>query len=123
VTEAFLGFLSLVGPLAIGDLAGFLLPPSEDERPNFTLLRNGKAIAPQDLPLRRAAQGENVAEDEIDVRFPDGDTITILVRAATLRGPGGDIRGAVAAAMDITERRRAEERHKLLVNELNVADG
>lgn len=95
------------------------LTAGEHERPGFAFFCNGTAIAPMDLPLQRAARGKKVAESEIEVQFPGGNAITLLIRAATLRGQDGDIQGAVAAAMDITDRKRAEELHKLLINELN----
>ena len=95
------------------------LTASENERPSFRVLRDGQEVPPADLPIQRAARGEKVDDEELEVHFPDGDRKTLLVRAATLRGAAGEVHGAVAAAVDITDRKRHAERQQLLLNELN----
>jgi two-component sensor histidine kinase/CheY-like chemotaxis protein len=95
------------------------LSAPDNERPGFRLFREGQEVPPRDLPLQRAARGEKVDDVELEVRFPDGDRKTLLVRAATLRGAAGVIHGAVGVAVDITDRKRHAERQQLLLNELN----
>jgi signal transduction histidine kinase/DNA-binding response OmpR family regulator len=95
------------------------LTASNNERPGFRLFREGQEVPPGDLPIQRAARGEKVDDEELEVHFADGDRRTLLVRAATLRGAAGEVHGAVAAAADITDRKRHAERQQLLLDELN----
>lgn len=86
---------------------------------NFTVFRGGREIAPDARPLHRAARGEEVTDEMLEIRFDDGDRKILLMRAAPLRDAAGGLQGAVAAAADITERHRYEDHLKLLLNELN----
>jgi signal transduction histidine kinase/DNA-binding response OmpR family regulator len=95
------------------------LAASRNERSNFRVFRDGQEIPFGQLPIERAAGGEQVDDEELELRFRDGDRKTLLVRATTLRGPAGQIHGAVCAAMDITDRKRHAQRQLLLLNELN----
>ncbi len=80
------------------------------ERPSYRVFRNGAEALPETLPLQRAARGEEVQGDELEIRFEDGAPPVILFcRAAPLRNKSGEPTGAVCAAIDITERRRTEE--------------
>jgi PAS domain S-box-containing protein len=49
----------------------------------------------------------------------DGTSGWVRVSSTAVRSPGGDFLYAVRVVEDITERRRAEERQKLLIDELN----
>ncbi|ODT88509.1 HWE histidine kinase domain-containing protein [Phenylobacterium sp. SCN 70-31] len=61
-----------------------------------------------------------VAEFEIRARRRDGTYRWLLVRAVAFeRDAGGRIVKALSSASDIDERRRADERQALLINELN----
>ena len=86
---------------------------------HFAVFRDGNAVPPEARPLHRAARGEIVNNELLEVRFADGDRKMILMRAAPLRSNTGEIQGAVAAAADVTERHRHEDHLKLLVNELD----
>jgi PAS domain S-box-containing protein len=57
---------------------------------------------------RALASGETSFGEVIDIERFDGTRGTILNNAAPLRDAQGNITGAVAAVLDITERRRAE---------------
>ena len=85
---------------------------------HFAVFRDGNAVPPEARPLHRAARGEIVNNELLEVRFADGDRKMILMRAAPLRTTDGAIQGAVCAAADVTERHRYEEHLKLLLNEL-----
>lgn len=58
-------------------------------------------------PLARAARGENVVADHVDLRIDD-TVIHAMVWATPLRNLQGEPRGALAAILDLTEQRRAE---------------
>jgi PAS domain S-box-containing protein len=68
----------------------------------------GRQLAPTELPLRRAAHGERVADLELEIAFPDGEARTILGNAAPLRDAEGRSIGAVSAFLDVTELKRAQ---------------
>ena len=97
---------------------GLLATPFPD-RPAYRVYRNGEEVAPDALPLLRAVRGEQVSDEVLEVEFDNGDRKMLLWRAAPLRGPDGEVQGAVCAAADVTERHRYEDHLKLMLNELN----
>lgn len=86
---------------------------------HFQVFRNGTLCSAAELPLQRAFDGEEVADEEYVFRFADGSEITLLTGAEPLRAADGTIIGAVSVSLDITDRKRSETRQKLLINELN----
>ena len=81
----------------------------DSERPShFEVWRAGAPLAPADAPVRRAAGGEPVDGEEIEVRFDDGSVTHLLINAAPLKDDAGAVRGAVAIGVDITARRQAQ---------------
>jgi two-component sensor histidine kinase len=90
------------------------------ERPtHFRVLKNGVEIASDDLPMQRAARGEDIRNEELQVMFDDGDWIYELVSATPVRDADGKVTGAVAAAVDITSRKLHEQRQQILMREVN----
>jgi PAS domain S-box-containing protein len=86
------------------------LTAPEEQRPrHFRVFHAGRELAPHELPVQRAARGEEIRNFEEEVVFDDGSRIRLLGNAVPLRNPEGAVRGAVAAFADITERVRAEE--------------
>ena len=59
--------------------------------------------------LFAARDGVEVLNAELSLAFPDGTPRHVLGNAVPLRRPDGTVRGAVAAFIDVTESRRAEE--------------
>ena len=95
------------------------LSAPESERPGYRFFRNGVEVPTDMLPMQRAARGEDVPYETLEVAFADGERRILLLRAAPLRDGDGNAQGAVCAAADVTERHRYEDHLKLLVNELN----
>ncbi|PSO14475.1 ATP-binding protein [Bradyrhizobium sp. MOS003] len=95
------------------------LSAPEDERPVFRVLRDRVQVEPSELPLQRAARGEEVAGEELELSFEDGSSATAIFQASPIVDAAGVFQGAVCAAIDITERKRQERHRELLVNELN----
>jgi PAS domain S-box-containing protein len=96
------------------------LSAAEDQRPrNFEVLVDGRVLAPEELPVQRAARGEDVRNFEEEVRFDDGTSRYLFGNATPLRDVQGNPCGSVAAFVDITDRKKAEEQRDLLVAELN----
>jgi signal transduction histidine kinase len=77
---------------------------------HFSLLKDGEEIPPHDLPVQRAAgRGEDVRGFEEELVFDDGTSYSLYGNATPLRDVQGNPRGAVAAFVDITGLKTAEE--------------
>ncbi|MBN8280559.1 MAG: PAS domain-containing protein, partial [Gammaproteobacteria bacterium] len=75
----------------------------------FIVTRDGDEVPPAEMPLRRAARGEEVRNEALEIRFHDGTVAHTLNSAAGLYAADQRIRGAVCAVLDITVLRRQEE--------------
>ncbi|HYW46068.1 MAG TPA: PAS domain S-box protein [Bryobacteraceae bacterium] len=76
----------------------------------FRAFRRGVEMQPEELPAQAAAAtGQQVKQEELDMVFPDGRTVHMLVGAVPLFDAEGRVRGAVTAGADVTRHRRAEE--------------
>lgn len=93
------------------------LPPSvnsslsapEGERPDhFEVRVNGRTLTVDELPVQRAARGEEIRGFEEEIRYADGRSRFLIGNATPLTDDDGTPTGAVAAFVDITERREAE---------------
>ncbi len=85
-------------------------PPGEAPT-NFRILRNGHEVPGSELPVQQAAAtGRNVLNDEVEIVFEDGTRRSVLGNAVPLLGEDNRPRGAVGAFLDITERKRSQER-------------
>jgi signal transduction histidine kinase/DNA-binding response OmpR family regulator len=92
-------------------------PPGERAH-HYRAFRGGLELAPGESPILRAAHGETVRGEELDLRFDDGTSVTIHVDALPVRDPDGNVVAAVCAAMDITHRRQAEDDLRRLMDTL-----
>lgn len=92
------------------------LSAPEPERPHhFRLEKGGRELAPEELPLQRAArEGLEINGLEVDVVFDDGSRRRLLEFASPLFDENGRSRGSVGAFVDVTERAAAEERFRRL---------
>ncbi len=80
----------------------------------YRVLKNGRDIPVMNLPIQRAARGETVRGEEVDIVHADGSRRVLLCSAAPLFTRDGEPRGAVATLLDITGRRREERAQQLL---------
>ncbi|MBI4903897.1 MAG: PAS domain S-box protein, partial [Acidobacteria bacterium] len=88
---------------------------------------DGHEIPPDQLPMQTAvATRQPVANTELEIRFGDGRGVHLLGNATPLFDISGEVRGCVAAFVDITERKQAEQQFHLAVeaapNGMVVAD-
>jgi two-component system, LuxR family, sensor kinase FixL len=82
----------------------------QDERPDYEIWSQGRRLAPEELPIQRAAAtGRAVSGVESEVVFPDGGKIHLFGSALPLFDESGAVRGCVGAFLDITERKQAEK--------------
>ena len=75
----------------------------EEAPRNFRALKDGVEIAPEDLPVQRAAAtGADVRGFELELAFDDGEAMHIFGNAAPLFDASGKPRGAVGAFVDVS---------------------
>jgi PAS domain S-box-containing protein len=88
-----------------------LAPPGSDAPAPYRLRREGADLPLSELPIRRAAlTGEPVRNYELDLVLEDGTSYTLLGHAVPLFNLDGVPFGAVFAFLDVTERKRHDER-------------
>ena len=80
-----------------------------DELP-FRILRNGREVPAQDLPMQRACrEGAEVLDEDLEIVRSDGKIIHELGRAIPLRDEQGRVRGCIGVFLNVTERKHAEQ--------------
>ncbi|MDQ5986166.1 MAG: Adaptive-response sensory-kinase SasA [Syntrophus sp. SKADARSKE-3] len=86
-----------------------LTAPLERKPRHYKAVKEGRELRLNELPIRRAARGENVQGFEYSLVFDDGTTQDLVAYATPLRDDQGNPRGAIHALVDITERKKTEE--------------
>jgi PAS domain S-box-containing protein len=77
----------------------------------FRVMKDGRDVAGEDLPMQLAARtGSAVIGEEVEVVFQDGSTVELYEYAAPLFDSKGKVRGCVGVFVDITERKAAERK-------------
>ena len=70
---------------------------------------DGRRIPREEWSISRALRGETTVGRETHMLRPDGSHYDVLISAAPLNNADGELVGAVAGLLDITEHKRAEE--------------
>uniref|UniRef100_I2Q4S9 Sensory/regulatory protein RpfC n=1 Tax=Desulfovibrio sp. U5L TaxID=596152 RepID=I2Q4S9_9BACT len=78
------------------------------DRPTYRASKKGRELTREERAMYRAAQGQMVTAEEIDLIFPDGSGRTIFGSAVPLRNAREEVTGAVGVFLDVTERKRVE---------------
>lgn len=95
----------------------------EDARPTIEEI-NARYLPGELERVRTGAQaalarGERFFEAEYQYRWPSGEVRWLLIRAEFLLAANGQPRSAIGVLMDVTGRKQAEERLKLLAREVD----
>jgi PAS domain S-box-containing protein len=96
----------------LGMKAGDNVSKSEDNAKAkvYDFYQDGQVLAPEDLPIQRAiATGKPVPTTEWEMRRADGKAVPILGSASPLFDAEGQVRGAVGAFFDVSDRKRLED--------------
>jgi PAS domain S-box-containing protein len=89
----------------------------------YTVWRDGRELGAEELPAQLAARtAEPVFDQEFELRFSDGRVVHMLANAVPLFDAEGKVAGSVTAALDVTERKRAEEALKEAEQALHLAE-
>jgi signal transduction histidine kinase/ActR/RegA family two-component response regulator len=97
--------------LGLPDHANASLSAPPDQAPqNFRIFKDGRELAPAELPMQRAV-AENIAihDFEESIIRNDGTTTDLLVRAVPIRDESGRPSGCVAAFQDITAHKQSAQ--------------
>jgi PAS domain S-box-containing protein len=90
-----------------------------DERPaHFQIFKNNQSVPDSELPMQKAARtGRAIYDEELEIRFADGAVRWIFGSVVPLPDEQGGVRGVIATFLDITDKKRAEEKLELTVAE------
>jgi PAS domain S-box-containing protein len=83
---------------------------------------DGRAVAPEELPLQRTLSGETFTDVELRLRALNGEERLLSINGAPVRNSSGQIILGQIVAHDITERKQVEEeRTRLLEREMALS--
>ncbi|MBD3884062.1 response regulator [Phormidium tenue FACHB-886] len=83
--------------------------PPDTPRPSYKILKGGRELTPDEFPLRYAAiHKTEIKGTEVDILRGDGTVFNLFGYAKPLLDEQGQVRGSVAAFLDITDRKQAE---------------
>lgn len=74
----------------------------------YRVLADGRELAPEELPMQRAARGETVVGQHFDTITGDGRMIHLYSSATPLHDEEGRVRGVIGAFLDITDLKHTE---------------
>ena len=94
--------------LRVPDAENLSLSAADGPAGRFEVRHRGVPLAPEELPVQRAARGEEVRNFEEEIVFPDGGRVQLYGNAVPLRDRTGTVRGAIGAFVDITPLKAAE---------------
>lgn len=98
--------------------------PTEAPRPSYKILKDGQELTPNEFPLRSAAiHKTEIKGTEVDIVRGDGSLFNLFGYAKPLLDEQGNVRGSVAAFLDISERKQAEAEREQLLHQLETSLG
>lgn len=94
--------------IMLGATSGGELSKSVTECTPYRIAIGGREVSADDLPMQRAARGETVQGEILDILRSDGSAITLHANTAPLFDEAQQPRGSVGAFLDVTAVKRAE---------------
>ncbi|HEX4079477.1 MAG TPA: PAS domain S-box protein [Rhizomicrobium sp.] len=92
------------------------------QQAEFEMWSEGRRLAVNELPLRRAVRGDCVRDFDLEVRYLRGGARHLVGNATPLYDEAGKLFGAIAAFVDITERRRYSDAQEHLASIVEYSD-
>ena len=90
---------------------------------HYRVFKDGLELQPEDMPIQRVAlSGEPLWDYSLEFVFDDGTTRSLLGNIIPMRDEQGELSGAIAAFIDVTEHARVEEALKEKAAELTAAN-
>jgi signal transduction histidine kinase len=84
--------------------------PTPELLAHYRVFKDGIELAPPDMPIQRvAALGQGVNNYAMEIVFDDGSVRSLLGNVTPVLDSAGRPNGAIAAFVDITERKRMEQ--------------
>jgi signal transduction histidine kinase/FixJ family two-component response regulator len=78
------------------------------ERIPYRCFKDGRELRPDELPMQVACRtGRDVRDFDVDLVYPDGRRLEMMISAAPLFDDQGAVRGCVAAHVDVTKLKSA----------------
>jgi PAS domain S-box-containing protein len=82
-------------------------------RPPYTVWRDGVQLRLQEAPARlTCSTGQPVSDEQVELRYPDGRTVDLIVNSVPLFDGGNRVRGSVTVGSDVTTLKRSEAQLK-----------
>ena len=113
---------ALAAILGIGAGDNISVNAPNAENVPYKHLKNGREMAPEELPMQRAvSEKRTIHDDEMDILRADGKLVTIYSYAAPVFDEDGNVVSCIAAHIDVTERKKDErERQRQLALEQSL---
>jgi PAS domain S-box-containing protein len=84
--------------------------PASDQHPAWRWFRAGKELDPQEWPLRVVARtGQPLLDHAVEIRFDNGPRRLLMGNVIPIHDAAGEPAGGIAAFLDVTQDKQAEE--------------
>ena len=93
--------------LPVGVNASLTPPPGE--RPLYRIRRDGRDLAPEELPMQYAILHRTSVRNEIEIVRPDGQVVHVQNDVEPLYDEAGAVTGCISVCVDVTERKRKSD--------------
>jgi PAS domain S-box-containing protein len=122
IAEAPSGRTVLANAIAESLVGRFDVEADSSRRFAPTVLRpDGTSYPPSEFPIMRAVAGQLVLDEEVIFVQPDGRQLVLQVSAAPVYDAERNLVAGVSTFVDITDRRRADEERKALLERAESA--